>query len=164
MSKVLFHVLSCLLVSAGAAQGSSAQQLPSDGFITETVEPTGQRKWDPAAVWNGAENLDTIRLISRAGSIDSIRLFARSGPVRMRNESVDIAHADARGLWGRLPEAVFLKSRIPGDSVAASLSAHSLISWVQEHRSARPYLTRVAAELWRHGRSRRYELRMEVPE
>ncbi len=120
-------------------------------FVVATIAPSGEKIAKPAIAWNGAVDEDTVLVVlaSSLGRPDSMHLSARSGPIVMLGDLPNATHADARGSWLRVPDSLLEPPR--GSKYG---------NWTRSHRPERPYLTRLAINIWRAGKEFRVELKV----
>lgn len=143
-----------------------AQDAPR--FVVWEVAPGGERRALGSEFWNGSEHLERVAVVDREGSPDSVVVFGRSGPaIEIPGADIpDPAAADSLGAWVRVADGLVRRGTDPVRELGiglVSFEPEAVQTWIATTHRDRPYLTRVAVEVWRQGRMRRRELRIEIP-
>jgi hypothetical protein len=137
-------------------------------FLVTTIEPSGARVTKAATLWEGGVDEDTVVVVlaRRLARVDSVRLLGRSGPLVLNGDLPDVTRADSLGRWWIAPRSQLasLAGLTRGDSVVlGALLPMRLASLARRLRPSRPYLTRIAVEVWSGGTVARAELDVGQP-
>ena len=164
------------VIACGEGRGNAARPSLSETdsvvFLVQSVSPSGAPTIDVSTFWNGAEHLDTVRLVvlHRNGvRVDSLRVRVRAGPIVSLDSSPELPapdRIDALGAWFDVPGRLLdVSPDNPTNFGMTLLRIHpeSIDRWVGESHRDHPYTTRVSVEVWSGGQHLTRELAIQLP-
>lgn len=142
-------------------------------FLVQSLSPSGTLSTAPSGFWNGAENLDTVRLavLHRNDVVfDSVQVRVRGGPmVSLDSRTPELPapdKIDSAGVWFLAPARLFsvTSESVPNiGSTILRFNASVVDHWMSTEHPDHSYITRLTVEIWSGGRRFARELTVQLP-